>query len=425
MPVFLLAAEPVREWKSKTGQTVQASLDDSQETDDPTIVYLLRNGKKYRIPLEKLSPEDQEYVTNARQGIRGIGSDFELVDSEKTDNRGIKITPTPPPTGNKYALLIGVNNYAKPFTSLKYCVQDMELLSKCFQKLGIPKSNIYLITDNAATECLPTGSNIRNQIKFMTSFMREEDQLIVAFSGHGAMVDGESYLCPNDTNLDDNDSIIPRSWVYEQLEKCKAKRKVFIIDACRNEITIGGERALGNTRTLDDQIGLDTHGFILIASCSKSQFSWEHESLKHGVFTYFLAEGLLGKAADDDGYVSVLSLIGYASSKTTNFVHRNFYKNQVPTFVNSGAEASDFHIGQLPKLDTEHAASEPQIRVSDIDNSDIEAYNDLERIASSRGSDGSISTPRMDAVEETVDNIRERVDTGRRIFWKIRGIGGF
>ena len=342
IPVFLLAAEPVREWKSKTGKTIiEASLDNTKETDDPDLVYLLKEGKRYKVPFKSLSQADRDYVTEFRKGGRNLDEDVGL-ELDNADSRGIEIVPA----GNRYALLIGVNKYAKPIRSLEFCVNDMKLLAECFEKSGVPKDNIFLVTDDSPAERRPTGENIRQQIEIVTQLMGPHDQLTIAFGGHGAKVDGKSYLCPSDTNLDNKNSIISRDWAFEQLEKCKAKQKIFIIDACRDEVSFGDQRELSGARTLEDPIGADTHGFILIASCDKKQKSWEHSDIKHGVFTYYLAEGLAGAAKDEDGYVSIMNLFQYASAKTKKYVYREFNKAQVPTF-RQGDEMTDFCIAKV------------------------------------------------------------------------------
>ena len=345
IPVLLLAAEPVREWKTKSGKTISATFDAANDPD-PETVYLLKEGKRFKIPFEKLSKTDQDYVNKVRKNARSLDDD-EFEEVSDVDARGIEIVPA----GKRYALLIGVNEYAKPIKSLKYCVKDMELLSECFQKLGVPKENIFLVTDDSPAERRPTGSNIRYQIENITSLMDSGDQLFIAFSGHGAMVDGKSYLCPSDTDLDNKNSVISRDWVFDKLEKCKAKQKIFFIDACRNEIAFNGLKALGNAKALEDPVGADTHGFILIASCSKSQYSWEHPEIHHGVFTYFLGKGLSGDAADEQGYVSIMNLFQYASSKTKSYVFREFNKIQVPTFGLRDAEGTDFCIGKLKSVE--------------------------------------------------------------------------
>ena len=133
------------------------------------------------------------------------------------------------PTGNRYALLIGVNQYAKPIQSLRFCANDMKTLAASFQKIGVPEENIFLMTDDSEPERRPTRANIEWQIESIAQLMGEEDQLTIAFSGHGVMVDGKSYLCPSDTDFENKNSILSRDWAFEQLEKCAARQKIFIL----------------------------------------------------------------------------------------------------------------------------------------------------------------------------------------------------
>lgn len=173
----------------------------------------------------------------------------------------------------------------------------------------------------------------------------------------GVMVDGKSYLCPSDTDLENRDSIVSRDWAFEQLEKCAARQKIFIVDACRDEVLFGGAKALGDARALEDPIGAKTHGFILIASCDREQQSWEDETLEHGVFTHFLAEGLAGAAGDEEGYVSIMDLFQYASRQTKKHVFREFNRVQVPTF-RQGSEMTDFI---LAKLESDFSSVPPTV----------------------------------------------------------------
>ena len=338
LPALLWAAEPVRVWKDKQGRTIQATYDSARDFD-PEYVPLIKGGRIISVKLKNLSYADQDYVIKARNRTRSLNNDFDA-DSNK---RGIAVVPA----GRRYALLIGVNEYATPLPSLKFCVQDMNYLSECFQRLGFSQENIFLVTDNSPVERRPTGANIRSQIVKITNLMGSEDQLIIAFSGHGTMRNGKSYLCPNDVDQDNIESFVSRDWVFDQMEKCKAKQKILIIDACRNEMTPNGQKAFGGPRTLEDPIGADTHGFILIASCSKSQYSWENPEIQHGVFTYFLGRGISGEAADEDGYITIMNLFQFASSRTKSFVFRNHNVEQVPSFGLRGEETTDFCIGKL------------------------------------------------------------------------------
>ena len=164
MPTLLQAAQPERVWKSKFGKTFTAALDDPKDDDKPGVVYLLRNGNRYPVPLNKLSPKDQSYVHQVRGGQRSSIDDELWKDFLEDDVRGLEIVPS----GNQYVLLIGVNQYSNSIKSLKYCMNDMSLLAETYKKIGVPEENIFLVVDDSSPERRPTRANIRQQILNIT-----------------------------------------------------------------------------------------------------------------------------------------------------------------------------------------------------------------------------------------------------------------
>ncbi|MBR6437519.1 MAG: hypothetical protein IKS45_13530, partial [Thermoguttaceae bacterium] len=68
-PVFLFAAEPVREWKSQSGKVIRAAFDDENDSDSETVPLII-NGKRTKTSFKNLSQKDQEYVTRIRNSKR-------------------------------------------------------------------------------------------------------------------------------------------------------------------------------------------------------------------------------------------------------------------------------------------------------------------------------------------------------------------
>ena len=289
-------------------------------------------------------------------------------------------------TANTFVLLIGINKYPPEIPSLDYCVRDTEGLAKSLQKIGVPTEQIIVMVDDAEKVAFrPSRTNIIRQIEMVTQLVTESDQLVVAFSGHGAQMDGEAYLCPNDTDLEKANSFLPRKWVYEQLEKCPARKKLFISDACRNEIKMPGARSVAGVKSLADPLGdTDSHGFAILASCSKNQKSYEDEKFEHGVFTYFVMQGLEGAAdADKDGRVTFEELYRFVMRNTRQHVLTTRQTAQVP--VRGGEYSGDFvlvEIGQsavtpAPTASTQNITTAPATAQPST-NSSREIYTTLE-----------------------------------------------
>src|SRR5438128_2658580 len=90
--------------------------------------------------------------------------------------------------GKKCALLVGVKQYKKgELTNLKYTENDVTDLAKLLEDAGY---KVVLMTQtNAAAsdlDLMPTGENIRREL--MTLLKREDDTVLLAFSGHGAQL---------------------------------------------------------------------------------------------------------------------------------------------------------------------------------------------------------------------------------------------
>jgi uncharacterized caspase-like protein len=63
-------------------------------------------------------------------------------------------------------------------------------------------------------------------------------------------------------------------------------------------------------------------GFCALLSCDRGQKSWEFPELGHGVFTYFLMQGLLGEAADQYGVIEADGLYKYVYRQTLLYIDK-------------------------------------------------------------------------------------------------------
>ena len=76
---------------------------------------------------------------------------------------------------------------------------------------------------------------------------------------------------------------------------------------------------------------------MTIASCKKQETSREWAAKKHGLFTYFLAEGLLGKAdLDKNDVVDSYELYNYALNNVALTARREWNAEQTPVLIYSG-----------------------------------------------------------------------------------------
>ncbi len=72
-------------------------------------------------------------------------------------------------------------------------------------------------------------------------------------------------------------------------------------------------------------------GRVVLTSCKLDQWSMEAPELGHGVFTYFLLEGLKGQADfTEDGVVDIDELAKYVKYHVPNYVYKNMRIYQEP-----------------------------------------------------------------------------------------------
>jgi formylglycine-generating enzyme required for sulfatase activity len=255
----------------------------------------------------------------------------------------------------RWAILIGINDYANA-QDLEYSVADQRALGEQLVAAGFSNKQIFVLSDQAKeSKYLPFKSNIVKQLELVLGLAEINDLVVVAFSGHGVQFDNTAYLCPTDAHLDDPSSLVSLDWVYEQLQRCPAALKVLMVDACRNDPRIGGQRNFSPTEgTRQFAQSLEKplpEGIVLLTSCSAGEISMEEREFGHGVFMHYVVEGLRGKAdADGDGKITLNEVSRYAGQETKVYVARKFSESQRPKLKGDlTIEALDFPIASLAR----------------------------------------------------------------------------
>jgi formylglycine-generating enzyme required for sulfatase activity len=233
----------------------------------------------------------------------------------------------------KYAVLVGVQNYEhsklREPEPLKYPVNDATELAVVLKGAGY---EVVLLTDETGKEdkrLSPTKEHIDAQIAAVLRKCQASDTVIVALSGHGLQFAGQkdAYFCPINARpfADETATLVSVSRIYAEMEKSFAGVKVILIDACRNDPDPGRGRGLDA-----DSAPLPPKGVGALFSCSAGQKAFEHDDLKHGVFFYYVLEGLRGKAADQ-GEVTFEGLSLYVRRNVPNRVSTLFpMRQQLP-----------------------------------------------------------------------------------------------
>ncbi len=225
-----------------------------------------------------------------------------------------------------WAVVIGINKY-RNLPHLKYAGNDAKEFYRYLVEVNqVPKDHIWLLLDEEAT-LDRMRSVLGTQVRRKAG---KDDMVIIFLAGHGATekdtssLDGdglEKYILPH--NADPKDlyaSAMPMTEVARIFDRISSEKLVFLSDTCYSgaaggrTIPVTGMRA-NVSATFLERLS-QGKGRVIITASDANQVSVEKDDLKHGVFTYYLLEGLRGKAdLDGDGAVTVDEIYRYVSMK--------------------------------------------------------------------------------------------------------------
>jgi tetratricopeptide (TPR) repeat protein len=267
------------------------------------------------------------------------------VSSVQGGARGFGAKPKAPaagPSGPRRALVVGISNY-KNVADLQFAAADAEAFAAFLRSPAggsVPVTNIHLLLDSGAT---------RMRILEGVTWLQEEshggDEAIIYFAGHGDVDKSDSargYLLAYDARTGRDyrsEGAIRVAELREGItDIVKRGALVFLItDACRSGTVVTGQ--VDAPRATAELLG-EWASVATMASSGPDQLSQEGKDWGggHGVFTYFLIQGLSGLANTDNDHVVSLEEVGRFVQDS---VKRATDENQIPLrFGNQGRTAA-------------------------------------------------------------------------------------
>jgi hypothetical protein len=201
-------------------------------------------------------------------------------------------------TSDRWAVLIGINGYHESLGRLKYSVNDCRRVAKVLTTGddAFPADRVLVLADDETAERRPTYANIHSWLASWLAQPDEDDTVLVFFAGHGREMNGKCYLVPGDATLQTiHVTGIPVPYVQELLNRCKARQKVLILDACHS----GAGRDVSTMAAPMMETLSAGKGIYTLTSCDVAELSHEWDEKKQGVFSYYLAEALSGSCPPD------------------------------------------------------------------------------------------------------------------------------
>jgi len=203
------------------------------------------------------------------------------------------------PATMRWALLIGLNDYASPTADNIGARQDAESMWYTLTKLGWRSDHIIVIKDRDGS-----AAHIIDGIRWLASKTTSISTVVFHYSGHEnytrTLADGDNEAIDVELWASDNRLIIDGT-IGREMNRVAAYHMWIDFSTCR---------AAGF-----NDAGMIKSGRILTYSSPVTELSYEYPPWHHSVFSYFeINVGMYGKKADanHDGKVSVEEAFTFA-----------------------------------------------------------------------------------------------------------------
>jgi uncharacterized caspase-like protein/tetratricopeptide (TPR) repeat protein len=212
-----------------------------------------------------------------------------------------------------YALVVGISHYQNLPSSaqLNYPEVDAKsIYSTLISAQGgqFPAEHVHLLVGDQATR----AGVLRELEQWLAATTTPNDRVVIYFAGHGFISDGKGYLAPYDIDLHNiAGTAIPMDLLGRLTgSTIKGKWKVLLSDACHSG-AITPETDPGKLNQF--LLNLNESIFSLTASRDRERsFESKDWGGGHGIFTYYVVQGLSGAAdANGDGVVTADELAEY------------------------------------------------------------------------------------------------------------------
>jgi hypothetical protein len=272
------------------------------------------------------------------------------------------------PDEPRHALIVSTTAYRDgALRKLRAPARDATDLADVLADDRIGGFNVTQVLDTTAHE-------IRVALESFLTDRRPADLVLIYLSCHG-LVDGRRrlYFAGADTVKNRLAATgVESRWVLEQMEECRARRQILILDCC-----FSGAFALNAKGENDLEIGNrfsgDSRGRVVLTASRATEYSFEGEPVADApsgsVFTSALLKGIRTGAADinNDGYIGVEEAYEYAFNQV-----RAAGADQTPQRYVDGGEGASIVLARSPAGMTIGAASLPEALKDALQNPFIE-----------------------------------------------------
>lgn len=240
-----------------------------------------------------------------------------------------QVTPSNTRRENAVAVVIGVEDYEN-IPPAPYASTDAEIMEKYFKdRLGIEQ--VVTLTNEEVSGFAFDDIFNPDYGELQKTIIKGKTELFVFYSGHGLpSKDGKDiYLFPSDGKVERLKSQgYHLNKFYESLEKLGAKSVTVFMDACFSGASKSSENIESENLVATKGLRIEpkvkkpwekNNNFTIFTSSSANETSLGFDPSGSGLFTYYLAAGMQGKAdKNNDRKITMGELKKYVKSNVIN-----------------------------------------------------------------------------------------------------------
>jgi uncharacterized caspase-like protein len=257
--------------------------------------YSLGKARERNAPALR-SAEDPFTLATPARGVAVVAHDS----ATPGTTRRATLDTRQPAVSHKWALVVGVGQFHNPRLNLKYTRNDAQAVADLLRDPDSGRfraDHVRLIADAEAT-----AVNIRAGLNWLVRSATEDDLAVIYVATHGTAREqdaaGASYVVASDTDVDSLDGLystaIPMVEITTVVRtRIKALKVAVILDTCHSQ------GALAQTVTIPQSVSAQTldriregTGRVILAASRTEESSYESARYSHGLFTYYLLQGL-------------------------------------------------------------------------------------------------------------------------------------
>lgn len=259
-----------------------------------------------------------------------------------------------PPSGEKYALLIAVENYQDAsIIPVKYAENDATALASALKGVGFPDANIELLLSSSATK-----TRIESAIRSLCRRLRKNDEFYFFYAGHGFAENNHNFITCNDTlRRDMCPTSIRLQDILVQIRSVGIQKTVLMLDCCQSGVDIDEDmRGLLTDMMQDEEFVsfcAESECHMAFAACRADESSYISNQLNHGIWSYHVIEAFKGNAPlalARGRFLTASSLLDYLSIEVPKTIRRNYNDGRTQTPKLWGDMSREFILADLEAI---------------------------------------------------------------------------